>query len=343
MTSLTNWIRDHQLASFYIITFAISWGLGFSYSAVLQQDQWLLAPLLFVGACGPALAGIIVTAASNTEPKQGSRKAFWIAFLIAWAASALVYLAFNAFINDVSLSPAIIGLFIVAVVPVAFVISAAYSRAPAVRDYVSSLVRLRGVWGWVLLALVLLPALILISVPVGNILNGQPVTVHRFPDLSLSLIGLIAITFFYQIFFFNATGEETGWRGFALPRLQARTSPLISALIIALFWAPWHYFFWQAEGKPVSTVQFWVGMFTGHILFSIILVWICNRARGSILVAGVAHASANTAFAFANLQSLDGVNLTWFVAALIMILVDRMWKPLPADRSLDRRLVQLAA
>lgn len=139
------------------------------------------------------------------------------------------------------------------------------------------------------------------------------------------------VKFPYQLFFFNAIGEEAGWRGFALPRLQARTSPLIAALILALFWAPWHFFFWQAEGKPVMTVQYWVEMYAGHILFSLLIVWIYNRANGSILVAGIAHAASNTAFAFIPLQDLQGLYLTWLVAAIVMILVDRMWKKLPPD------------
>lgn len=331
MSGLANWIRGHQITSFFALTFVISWGLGFSWSAVLKHEQYLFLPLAFIAACGPALAGIIISAVTNVQPKEGSRKASWIAFFAALAVSMLVALANFVFINDGQLSPAVVIIFVIAVVPVAFVISASHSRIPTVRNYVSSLTRLRGVWGWSFLALVMLPALILLSVPISNILDGQPIAENSFPDLSLALIGLVAVKFLYQLFFFNATGEETGWRGFALPRLQVRTSPLVAALIIALFWAPWHLFLWQAEGKPVSTLQFWVEMYTGHILFSVFLVWICNRAGGSILVAGIAHASANTAFAFAALPHLKGVNVIWFVAALILILIDRMWKRLPDD------------
>jgi len=255
MIKLTDWIKHHQVAAFFIITFAISWGLGFSWGAIFKRNQFLLLPLAFVATCGPGLAGIIITAVTNTQPRQGPRKAFWIALLVAWFVSVLVCLANLKFIEQSSLSPAAIGLFTIAVVPVAFVIASAYSRIPSVRNYLTSLIQLRGVWGWSLLGLVLFPALHLISLLINSFLNRQPIPSLQFPYMSLALIGLIIVKFLYQFFFFNATGEETGWRGFALPRLQTRTSPLTAALIIAIFWAPWHFSLWQASPMQLATLS----------------------------------------------------------------------------------------
>jgi membrane protease YdiL (CAAX protease family) len=340
---LTDWIRRHQVAAFFIIAFAISWGLGFSWGAVMKRNQFLLLPLPFVAACGPGLAGIIISAVTNTQPRQGPRRAFWIAFLVAWFLSALVGLANLEFIEQFPLSPTVAGLFTISVVPVAFVIASAYSRTPAVRSYLSSLIRLRGVVGWSLLGLVLFPVLLLISLSIDGLLSRQPILSSQFPDISLTLIGLVTIKFLYQLLFFNATGEETGWRGFALPRLQTRTSPLIAALSIAFFWVPWHFFLWQAEGQPVSTLQFWIVMYIGHVLLSVLVVWICNRAKGSILVAGITHAATNTAQAFIPVRSIQSLYLPLFVAALVVILVDRMWKKLPPDHPAVYRWPEYAA
>src|SRR5512136_833083 len=165
MNKVTNWVKEHQVIAFFILTFAITWGLGFSYAAVMNKKVFLLAPLVFVATCGPALAGIIITAITNTQPWEGKRKAFWITFLVAWVVSALVFLANNTFINHAPLNPVMVGGTLVSVIPVAFVISMAYSRIPAVKRYVSSLIRLRGVWGWSLLALLIYPALVLLSIP----------------------------------------------------------------------------------------------------------------------------------------------------------------------------------
>jgi membrane protease YdiL (CAAX protease family) len=220
---------------------------------------------------------------------------------------------------------------LVSVVPVAFVISMVSSRIPTVKNYLASLLRLRGVWGWALLALVWTPTLILISILINSQLGRQPITAHQFQETGLILIGLATVKFFYQFFFFNATGEEAGWRGFALPRLQSLTSPLIACLVINIFWPLWHLFLWMAEGKPVFSPGFWVQTYLELLPGTVILGWFYNRSKGSILVAGIAHAAANTAYAF--FPNLDWTVFNWTVAvaALVLILVDRMWKKLPSD------------
>lgn len=331
MTGLVSWIKGHQIVSFFVITFAITWGLGFSYGALMNKGIFLLAPVAVIATCGPGLAGIIISAVINTRPREGKKHTYWIAFFIAWVVSTLVFLANNIFINHAPFSPIMVVFTLVTVVPVAFVISMTYSRIPSVRSYLSSLVRLRGVEGWAFLALILMPALILLSIFINSLRGGPPITTLSFPASGLALIGLVAVKFFYQLFFFNATGEETGWRGFALPRLQAGTSPFIASLVLAFFWAPWHFFLWQAEGKPVFSLQYWIEQYVGLIPATFLIVWLYNRSRGSILVAGFAHAAANTAFAF--LTSVD-----WFVLAavnyvvvFVLVMVDRMWRKLPPD------------
>ncbi len=331
MNHLADWIRRHQLIAFFLITFAITWGLGFSYDAVINKGADLLAPLVFIATCGPALAGIIVSAISNTQPREGAKRTYWFAFLVAWVVSALICLANIVFINHAPLSPILAAFIFVAVIPVAFVISMAYSRIPAVKSYLASLVRLRGVRGWVLVGLALFPGIFLLSTAISSLLSLAPASAFRLPGNGLTLIGLIGITFLYQLFFFNATGEETGWRGFAMPRLQARVSPLIAALVIGFFWATWHFALWRAEGRPVFDWRFWVEMSIAHMMGSLIIVWICNRAGGSILVAGVTHAAANTVQAFIAMPDWRVLLSICLVVALAMVLVDKMWNQLPAN------------
>jgi membrane protease YdiL (CAAX protease family) len=331
MKKLTDLIKQHQIIAFFVITFMITGGLGFSYGSIMNNGNELLIPLAFVATCGPALAGIIVTAVSNTQPRQGTRKTYWAAFFAALVVSTVVFLANNIFINHAQFSIGMAIFVFIAVAPVAFVISMAFSSNPAVKRYVSSLIILRGVWGWSLLALVLVPLAVLLSIVICNILGRQSYAVHQFSATGLVLIGLVVIKFLYQLFFFNGTGEEVGWRGFALPRLQSLTSPLIACLLINFIWPLWHVFYWGAEGKSILSLGFWVHTYLELLPATVIISWLYNRSKGSILVAGIAHAAANTSFAF--FPNLDWQVYDWTVAvvALVLIVIDRMWKKLPPD------------
>ncbi len=331
MNKLTQWIKNHQLAAFFVLTFIISWGLGYSWILVVNKGIFLLAPLTVIAQVGPALAGIIISAIVNRQPKQGTKRSYWIAFLIAWIVCALVFLANNTFINHAPFSPVMLIFTLVSVVPVAFVISMVRSPLPVVRNYMASLIRFRGVWGWALLAIVLFPALVLLSMLINAVIGRQPIELHQVQETGLLLAGSIVVKFLYQFFFFNASGEEIGWRGFALPKLQILTSPLVACLVLNLFWGPWHLFLWWSEGRAVLSPTFWAQSFLELFAGTVTLCWFYNRSKGSILVAGIAHATANTVYWL--FPNLDWTVYTWTatVAALVMILVDRMWKKLPSD------------
>lgn len=66
------------------------------------------------------------------------------------------------------------------------------------------------------------------------------------------------------IIFAVVLGEETGWRGYALPQLQRRFSPLASSLILALVWFGWHLpQFWVIATYRDFAPAGYVGMFLG--------------------------------------------------------------------------------
>jgi hypothetical protein len=87
----------------------------------------------------------------------------------------------------------------------------------------------------------------------------------------------------------------------------------------------------MAEGKPVLSPEYWGKTYLELLPATVILGWFYNRSKGSILVAGIAHAAANTAFAFFPNLDWTVFTLTASAAALVLVLVDRMWKKLPFD------------
>jgi uncharacterized protein len=108
------------------------------------------------------------------------------------------------------------------------------------------------------------------------------------------------------VLLFGALGEEPGWRGFALPRLQERFGPLVGTLILGSLWVIWHLPVWvfvpggNAGGNPIGrlaiTVSF-IGWASFLIANSIIMTWMFNHTRGSALLAIVFHAAINASYA----------------------------------------------
>jgi membrane protease YdiL (CAAX protease family) len=88
--------------------------------------------------------------------------------------------------------------------------------------------------------------------------------------------------------------EEFGWRGFVLPRFQARWSAWLSGIILGVIWAVWHLPLWLLAGSSQQGSSFWLFL-ANLVLTSILYTWLFNNARGSILVAVVFHAMGNTA------------------------------------------------
>lgn len=89
-------------------------------------------------------------------------------------------------------------------------------------------------------------------------------------------------------------GEETGWRGYALPHLQRRHSAANSTLILAVLWAFWHLpaFFYRDTYIEMGFLGFPV--FLVSITFAtMVFTWLYNSTRGSLLLVILFHAFFN--------------------------------------------------
>jgi membrane protease YdiL (CAAX protease family) len=82
-------------------------------------------------------------------------------------------------------------------------------------------------------------------------------------------------------------GEELGWRGYALPRLLERASPLMAGLILGLIWTAWHVpaFLFSGIVSSSWTNLPWYAL--GTIGLSLLMTALFIRTRGSVLIAGV--------------------------------------------------------
>jgi membrane protease YdiL (CAAX protease family) len=149
--------------------------------------------------------------------------------------------------------------------------------------------------GWYLFALVGVPALFMLSVLV------LPGALGSFQGLA-SLAPLPLLSLFVFIFFLGGPlGEEPGWRGFALPRLQKMHGPLVGSLILGPIWTLWHLpAFWILAWNFPPTILNIVLFVLAGTAMTIIFTGVFNNTKGSLLIAVLLHASVDTTFIILN-------------------------------------------
>jgi membrane protease YdiL (CAAX protease family) len=119
-----------------------------------------------------------------------------------------------------------------------------------------------------------------------NALLGGPT-----PSLGMPLVG-VAVFLAFSIVPGSALGEEIGWRGYALPRLQAGKSALGASLILAPIWGLWHLPLWLTGG-PARTPALYAAFLVSVAAMSVLLTWVYNSTGGSLLLVVLLHATFN--------------------------------------------------
>jgi hypothetical protein len=121
-------------------------------------------------------------------------------------------------------------------------------------------------------------------------------------------------------------GEEPGWRGFALPGLQGRHSPLLSTAVLALVVTGWHapLVFLEPGGFDAS---FALSFVVTTVAVTFWYSWLFNRTGGSVLLVVVAHVLEG---AYQEEGWVYGA--VWIALAVLLVLGDpRAWRrPSPA-------------
>jgi membrane protease YdiL (CAAX protease family) len=84
-------------------------------------------------------------------------------------------------------------------------------------------------------------------------------------------------------------GEEAGWRGFALPRLQRKMGALPASLLIGVVWSLWHWTHWTLIGLSLPSILVMCAAITA---LSVVLTWIYNSS-GSLLLVALMHVLFN--------------------------------------------------
>jgi membrane protease YdiL (CAAX protease family) len=192
-----------------------------------------------------------------------------------------------------------------------------------VKDIFRRMISWRVNWIWYLVVLVLPVLLVIITRFIDQSVNNNPFSMKGFSvNDEFPQFGPLAYFLFNLCTF--GIGEETGWRGYALPALQKKFSALTSTLILTVFWACWHipaFFYRLAYGHmDVSAI---VGFFFSLLMGSFVLTWLYNSTRGSLLIVALFHAMIELMFISENITpemtKYEGIIL--MIAAVLILII----------------------
>ena len=137
--------------------------------------------------------------------------------------------------------------------------------------------------GWFLTALLLFPLVGVTAVVLHSMFGGAPLglrTTRLFPQLFVIVV--------------ISLGEEFGWRGYLLPKLQEKYSALMASLILGVVWGLWHFpASLIGTGVPLD-MPFYV-FIVWVMLATLVMTWVYNNT-GSVFLAIIMHSVANGMF-----------------------------------------------
>ena len=209
----------------------------------------------------------------------------------------------------------------------ALIVTAATEGSPGIRQLLAELLKWRVGLGWFLFSTLSPLALFVAAATVGYATDG------KWPDLALlgevdylPYLGPMGAFLLWLLTF--GLGEELGWRGYALPRLQKAHTALTATLILGLIWALWHLpaFFYKDTYVAMGLITGLPLLLLSILAASVVFTWLYNSTRGSLLMVILFHAL----FDFLSVSSAGGGAGAAIMSAGVMIwavLIVILFKP----------------
>ena len=196
-------------------------------------------------------------------------------------------------------------------------------KRPRPRVVSARLGRWRVGIGWYAVALLTTPLAALATLALEKALGMPTATLE-------DMIGTLPFSMVYPIF--AALGEEFGWRGFYLPRLQKRHTALGASIVVGVAWGLWHIPTQYLAFRQYGLLVVFANVFVTHIVAvtaqTTVMTWVHNNARQSLLLMILFHygITATTLFLFQpNMPVMQGLRhwliyaAFYWLAALIVI------------------------
>lgn len=147
-------------------------------------------------------------------------------------------------------------------------------------------------------------------------------------------------------------GEEFGWRGFLLPRLQSRHNALVAGLIVGVAWAIWHIPLFFIKGTSQYEQQLQSGLLPvvlGYAIFviaqSVQFTWLFNNTKGSVLLAAVFHGASNAWAGYLGMSKVpfNRILVLVVVSVLFTVLIVLIAGANDLSRTFKRNVLEIEA
>ena len=155
----------------------------------------------------------------------------------------------------------------------------------ATRKLLGRLLIWRISWRWYLVLLAP-TALVVGTITLVAVTRGGPTAALAVPLVS----AIIAVAF--MTFPGSALGEEIGWRGFALPRVQSRRTALTASLVIGSLHGLWHLPLWLRADVD-HRLSVYPAFLIQALALAVIYTWLYNSSKGSLLLVVLFHTATN--------------------------------------------------
>jgi uncharacterized protein len=225
-----------------------------------------------------------------------SFNSLWVYFFLAFGFSWLIFipLALQGFVSGIPASVHMLGAY--GPLLSSILTTDLISGQAGLKELLSWVAHWRIGSIWLLVSLLSPVVLFLITVSFSALMFKDWSSLAHFGRFT-ELTGISGFTGWALWIITFGLGEEVGWRGFALPRLQKRYNARTSSLILGAIWTAWHIpaFCYNYSPSLLSVTAFTVSILSGSAL----LTWLYNSTSGSVFATILWHGSFNAVVACA--------------------------------------------